>query len=543
MIKQKIILTLILVLMFTFTVLTSCEVNSGNKTKAEKFDKNSLLDKEGNFLFTEDATFYAEQVAKGNLSAVELVQAALDNIKRLNPKLNAITHIQEKDALKIAKEYDEKRGSMKVLPPFYGVPILLKDLGQKQQGQPSKCGSKLFLEYKAKGTSNFVQRLIDAGFIVVGRTNVPEFGFKNISDSQATGSVNSPLDLRRNPGGSSGGAAASLKSGIVPIVTASDGGGSIRIPSSFSGLIGLKPSRGRVPVGPGSYRGWQGASVEFLLTKSIRDTWRILKWLQTFQPESPFSVPLINKKELTDLDKKLKIAYTLKSPVGNPVSENAKKAVLFTVNKLKALGHTVEEAEPKVDGIKAMQTYFIVNSVETAVMFSKIEKAMQRKMTTDDMEIMSWAIYRSGLKISGTDYSQVLSYWDQLSAQTDKFFNNYDILLMPTTNGVAPLHNQFTLSKELKAKLKNIDSYDSTKQQELIWEMFETSLAYTPFTQQQNLTGEPAISLPIYYTKKEHLPIGTQFSARKGQEYLLLQLAKQLEDNGLIDTSIVKSIK
>ncbi len=493
------------------------------------------------FLFNEDASYYAKQVADGSVTATQLVQAALDNINRLNPTLNAVTHIQKDKALTTAKEYDAKRKTIKKLPPFYGVPILIKDLGQEEDGEPSKCGSKLFLEYIAEDSSNFIQRIKEAGFIIVGRTNVPEFGFKNISDSTATGLVNSPLDLGRNPGGSSGGAAAALKAGIVPIVTASDGGGSIRIPSSFSGLIGLKPSRGRMPVGPSSYRGWQGASVEFLLTKSVRDTWTMLKWMQTYQAEAPFNLPLIEETELKNLDKKLKIAYTLNSPVNTPVSDDAKNAVLLTVNKLKELGHTIIEAEPEVDGITAMQTYYIVNSVETAVMFENIESLMERRLTTNDMEVMTWALYRSGIKITGQDYSKVLSYWDSLSAQSNRFFDEYDVLIMPTTNGVAPLHNQFARPKELDNKLKNIDKYDSKMQQELVWQMFDTSLSYTPFTQQQNLTGQPAISLPMYHNEKG-LPVGTQISTRKGGEYLLLQIAKQLEDHKELDTAIVKEI-
>ena len=164
---------------------------------------------------------------------------------------------------------------------------------------------------------------------------MPEFGFKNESDSDFTGSVKSPFDPKLNPGGSSGGAAAALKAGIVPIVTAGDGGGSIRIPASFNGLIGLKPSRGRTPVGPGSFRGWQGASIDFALTKSVRDTWNMLNVMQVEQYDAPFVLPKIQEKSLNPLNQKLNFAYSLESPIGQKVTDEAKNAVHLAIEKLK----------------------------------------------------------------------------------------------------------------------------------------------------------------------------------------------------------------
>lgn len=489
-------------------------------------------------LFKADATYYAEQIKSGHITCQALVEMAINNINMFNEQLNAVVHTQTDEALALAKEYDEQRATRSSLPPFYGVPILIKDLGQAQAGQPSGCGAKLLKGIKHTHSSHFVARLLQAGFIVVGRSNVPEFGFKNISDSAVFGAVNSPLDLTRNPGGSSGGAAAALKAGIVPIVTASDGGGSIRIPASFSGLIGLKTSRGRMPVGPDSYRGWQGASIDFFLTKSVRDTFSLLTFMQTVQPEAPFSIPRIEKTCLEPLQKPLKIAYTLDSPVGTAVTKSAQQAVNKTIKNLKALGHTVVNDQPDVNGIEAMKTYFIVNAVETAVMMQDLGQMLGRSVTIDDVELMSWALYRTGLKISGIEYSRVLSYWDNLSAVTDTFFDNYDMLLTPAVNDVAPRHGHFKLSEAMQAELRNIDSVSAIEQQQLVWQMFAESLAYTPFTQQQNLTGQPAIALPVYHQPTTGLPIAVQFSARKGHEYQLLQLAKQFEDIAAINSSI-----
>lgn len=493
-------------------------------------------------LFDQDALYYAEQIKNKKITVTELVKRALKNIETYNPQLNALSHVQVDDALQKADTFDKQLHSLtsdelKNLPPFFGVPILLKDLGQEEAGQPATNGSNLMNGYISVHTSNFTQKVLDSGFIVVGRTNVPEFGFKNESDSDFTGSVNSPFDDRLNAGGSSGGAAAALKAGIVPMVTASDGGGSIRIPASFNGLIGLKPTRGRTPVGPTSYRGWQGASIDFALTKSVRDTWTMLKTLQVEQFEAPFVLPRIEQIELKPLASKLKLAYSFDSPINQEVTDDAKNTVRIAVAKLKELGHDLEEASPTTDGIHAMESYYIVNGVETASMINGMEQNMGSSISVDDMEPMSWALYRSGLQITGVEYSQVLAFWDQLAAITEAFFEEYDALILPSTNGPAFEHNYFKQTEEFIEKLKTIDSYGKEDQQALIWEMFQYSLAYTPFTQQQNLTGQPAISLPLYKTDAG-LPVGTQIWTRKGNEVLLMQIAKLFEDEGMLDTTI-----
>src|SRR5699024_5934174 len=232
--------------------------------------------------------------------------------------------------------------------------------------------------------------------------------------------------------------------------------------------------------------------------KSVRDTWNMLKAMQVEQYDAPFVLPSIKEEKLRPINHSLTFAHRLTSPIGEKVSEDAKKAVLTAVKKLQKLGHKVEEQTPKTDGIKAMQTYYIVNGVETAAMIEGIEAGMDCEVTVEDMEPMSWALYRSGLNITGVEYSKVLAFWDQLTALTEKFFEKYDALILPSTNGPAFPHDQFEKPEELMDKLRNIDDFDKEIQQKLIWKMFETSLAYTPFTQQQNLTGQPAISLPIY---------------------------------------------
>ncbi|MGQ7384010.1 amidase [Streptococcus suis] len=476
-----------------------------------------------------DATEMALAVNQKQVSAKELVQETIDRIEKLNPPLNAVVSKQYEEALKEAEKEDY------LGKPFAGVPFLLKDLGQNEKGQPSSAGSCLLAGRPAGHTDTYVQRLKDLGFIIVGRTNTPEFGFKNISDASLHGPVNLPLDPSRNAGGSSGGAAAALASGMVSIAAASDGGGSIRIPASFNGLIGLKPSRGRIPVGPISYRGWQGASSNFALTKSVRDTKRLLYHLQTYQVEAPFPLALLSEQSLlAPQDKPLKIAYSLESPIGSPVSADAKQAVLSLLPQLEALEHQITElTSPILDGLEVMRAYYLMNSVETAQMFDEIEAGLGRPMTHDDMEVMTWAIYQSGQTIPAKLYSKVLQDWDRYSATMADFHQHYDLLLTPTVADVAPKLDQFTHSQEMLDRLLHTQELAMAEQQSLIWEMFADSLAWTPFTQQANITGQPAISLPTYKTP-QGLPIGVQFTAAKGREDLLLHVADQLEQARLL---------
>ena len=464
-----------------------------------------------------DATAMAQAVKNKTVSPRELVEVTIREAERTNPKINAIVSQRYEKALKEAeaRDFSEK--------PFAGVPIFLKDLGQEQAGEPSTAGSRLF-------TSYHVKKFEELGFIILGRSSTPEFGFKNISDAQIHGPVNLPDDVTRNAGGSSGGAAALVSSGISPLAPASDGGGSIRIPASFNGLIGLKPTRGRIPVGPSSFRGWQGASVQFALTKTVRDTKRLLYHMQTCQMESPFIIPKLSKVSLEEPVKPLKIAFSTLSPIGGKVSESAIAATKKAARKLESLGHYVHEiSDQPLNGVEAMQSYYIMNSVETAAMFDSIEAGLGRKMTLEDMELMTWAIFQSGQKIPAKIYSKILAQWDQYSHQMANFHETYDILLTPTVADVAPKHGQFALSENLQNQLKHMADFDWPKQQELIWEMFADSLDWTPFTQQANLTGQPSISLPVY-RDEQGLSLGVQLTAAKGREDLLLHLTQQMEE-------------
>ena len=474
-----------------------------------------------------DATAMAEAVRDGQVSPKELVIDTIRKANALNPDINAIISTRYEKAL---KEADKRDFTDK---PFAGVPIYLKDLGMDMKDELSGSGSILFKDTIASKTDYYVQALEDLGFIILGKTNTPEYGFKNISDSRTFGIVNLPFDKSRNAGGSSGAAAALISAGITVISPASDGGGSIRIPASFNGLIGLKTSRGRIPSGPNPYRRWQGAAVQFAITKSVRDTRNLLYYLQDCQLESPFPLPILTKEELFDSQlPHMKVAYLTKNPDGTDLGSEAKQAVLNAVQFLKDKGYEVVELESApIDMKELISHYYVMNSVETASMFAGIEKFLGRPVIKADMEPMTWAIYQSGQMILAKDYTAMMHVWDNYSAIMDVFHKTYDLLLTPTTHDVAPKHGQINPSPQLLEKLANAEKFMPAEQMQLVTEMFRPGLALNPYTPLANLTGQPAINLPTHQTKSG-LPLGIQFMAAKGREDLLLQVAQLFEDNG-----------
>lgn len=478
---------------------------------------------------TKDGLYYAKQVQDKKISAKELIEESFRIIEKENPVLNAVTHMRKEKALAEAETRDFSN------QVFGGVPILLKGIGQTLAGEPNTSGSYLLKEAVAQTTSHYVRALERAGFVVIGQTNVPEFAFKNITEPELYGPARNPWNLTHTPGGSSGGASASVAAGMVPIAGASDGGGSIRIPASFTGLVGLKPTRGRTPIGPGVGRSWQGASVSFALTKSMRDTAAMLDALQVLQPAAAFQTPLFEPGYLKTLlhaqPKTFRIAFSLESPIGTAVSEEAKRAVLKTVFWLEANGHQVTEKKPDIDGIKLMKSYYVMNSGETAAMMEGIEESLKRPLTMDDMELGTWVLYNAGKSTSAASYSNTLTTWDQAAEVMADFNETYDLYLTPATADAAPEVGVQWQDKFVLDQMRHIEEFSMAQQQQIIWDMFDKSLAITPFGMQANLTGQPSISLPVHLTDSG-LPLGVQFTAPKGREDWLLLIGQALEEDG-----------
>lgn len=471
-----------------------------------------------------DGLYWAELLRKKEISFQELLMKFEERVLKQNSALNAFVTIMDQEAL---KEYEKLDNILD--RPFAGLPIPLKMLGQEKKGWLSTSGSKLLREHHASHSSNFTNQLVANGLIPFAQTNTPEFGFKNITDTQIYGSAKNPWNLDYYSGGSSGGAASAVASGIVPIAGASDGGGSIRIPASFCGLIGLKPTRGVMPVGPSEWRGWQGAAIDFALTVSMRDTEKLFYGMRSIHSAAPYQAPERAWQHFQAAHgKKLRIAVIIDSPIDSPVSDEAIKAVEQARDFLSEKGHQVEMISYPVNGNEIITSYYSMNGAETAAMFSEIEKGMKRPVEKNDMELMTWGIYQYGKKIPASHFVNALNQWDYAAFKMEELFTKYDLLLTPTTAETAPKLSDHLVSDEVRDALEAAATLTESELLHLIDRMFEKSLQITPYTQLANLTGQPAISLPTHVTS-EGLPLGIQFTAARGREDLLLQVGKVFE--------------
>lgn len=471
-----------------------------------------------------DATYWSEQFKQKNISLAEYYHGLTQRVQQENPSLNAWVEWPEEGLMPAEVLINGEA-------PFAGVPFPLKMLGgQDKAGWKSTNGSRLLSEVRSHKTSNFTKKIEELGFIAAGKTNAPEFGFKNITDPLLYGPARNPWNLAHSPGGSSGGAAAAVASGIVPIAGASDGGGSIRIPASFCGLIGLKPTRGAMPSGPGGWRGWQGASIDFALTVSMRDTEKLFYALRGNDKAAPYHPPK-DEWQQHSVPQSLKIAYLTNSPIGTEVSGEAVTAVKNSLKHLTELGHKVTEIAWPVDGQQLIQSYYAMNAAETSAMFAGIQQQLGRPLTIDDMELLTWGIYQYGEKTPVKNYVNSLNLWDRAAAAMEQLFTEYDLFLTPTTAFTAPRIDADLQSEDIRKRLKDAENLNEAQLAGLVYEMFENSLTLTPFTQLANLTGQPGISLPTHVTA-EGLPLGIQFMASKGREDLLLAIGRQLEEKG-----------
>ena len=259
--------------------------------------------------------------------------------------------------------------------------------------------------------------------------------------------------------------------------------------------------------------------------------------LQTVQQSAAFQTPLFERGYLNALadsePKKFRVAYSLVSPVHGSVSDEAKAAVLKTVRWLEQNGHQVVEEKPAIDGVSLMESYYIMNSGETAAMFANIEKGLQRPITKSDMELMTWVLFNAGQSISASTYSNSIAAWDTAAEVMADFHQTYDLYLTPATADVAPRVDAKLQTDEQLERMHHVTEMNAKDQQKIVWDMFAASLDITPFTQQANLTGQPAISLPVHLSAKSGLPIGVQFTAPKGNEDWLLAIGQEMEQDGL----------
>ena len=476
-----------------------------------------------------DGLGLAELVKRKEVQPLELLDEAIKVTDTLNPKLNAV----------INKMYEQARNAagQQLAGPFAGVPMLLKDISQEIEGEPITAGSKAFLNYRAKTDSEYARRLRQAGVVFLGQTNVPEFALVAVTEPAHYGPTRNPWNLNHTPGGSSGGSAAAVSSGIVPIAGANDGGGSIRIPAAYCGLLGLKPTRGRTPIGPNYGRAWQGASAEHVLTRTVRDSAAMLDVLHGPEKSGAFAAPIFEGNYQaaagTSLGKKLRIAFSLKSPIGTEVDADCKEGVLKTARLLESMGHHVEEVDAPVDGHNIAKSYLTMYFGETAAQLASLEEVLGRKATASDVEPTTWLLGLLGKATSAEEFVLSLREWDRAAFQMETFHETYDFYITPTTAYPPAQIGELEPSSSEKILISTVGKLGLggvLKKAGIVDQIAQKNLARTPFTQLANLTGQPAMSVPLHLTS-EGMPAGVQFMAARGREDLLLQLAGELEQS------------
>ncbi|AZF50501.1 MULTISPECIES: amidase [unclassified Pseudomonas] len=452
-----------------------------------------------------DATGLSQLIQAKQVSPSEVRAAAFQAIEAFNPQINALVETWN----------DEPAPHAGV---FSGVPVLIKDLGITAKGRRNELGSALALGCTAEGDSQLMSRLRFAGLLPLGRTTTPEFAASTTTESRLHGPTRNPWDVTRSAGGSSGGAAAAVAAGMVPIAHATDGGGSIRVPASLCGLFGLKPSRGRVPMGPDVDEVWSGLAVHGVLTRSVRDSAALLDAVHGSAVGDPFHIPSPLTSFLEQSRREphsLRIGVHTRPLNGQALHPAVKTALEQTMRHLEALGHQVEDVEPDI-GV-SWEAFVELNgrfwSSNTAAWIDAIAAATGRSINAEHLEPATLALYRYGKTLSATELLGALHERNIVARTLGGFFEDYDLLLSPTLPGLAPMIGQYN------AQQAHLDGRGWMNH------VFNQS----PFTALANVTGAPAMSVPLSQDPKTGLPIGMQFMGKFGAEGVLLGLAGQLE--------------
>ena len=454
-----------------------------------------------------DATAQAELVRTGQASAVELVDAAIARIDKLNPQLNAVIHeLFDRARAEAAGELPDG--------PFRGVPFLLKDFAAELEGTPFSEGTRFSGDYVSTHTQELTRRFQAAGLVICGKTNTPEFGILPTTEPQRFGPTRNPWDPARTTGGSSGGSAAAVASGMVPVAHANDGGGSIRIPASCCGLVGLKPSRARVTAAPlyGDIMG--GLVAEHVVSRTVRDSAAMLDAISGPTLGEPYVAPERRGESflaaVTRAPGRLRVALSVAAPNGEVVHPDCVAAARAAAELCASLGHDVVEAAPAIEADAFTGHFINAWAAGNAWTMGDWEERLGRAATPDDVEPLTWALVEMGRTIGAGQYLKAVQELQKASRQIARFLDDYDLLLTPTL-GEPPVP---------------LGTFDSPPDQPL-YGLFRAA-AFVPFTPVFNVTGQPAISLPLHHSA-EGLPIGVQFAARLGDEETLLSLAGQLE--------------
>ncbi len=456
-----------------------------------------------------DALGLADLVRKGDVTAGELMADALQAIEQLNPELNCVVGDLSAQA---------ERALDEGLPdgPFTGVPFLIKEIGLQAAGSPFRMGSKLCDGFVPQSDTELMRRFRKAGLLTIGTTPTPEFGFNPTCESDFHGPTHNPWDVTLSPGGSSGGAAAAVAARILPMAHANDGGGSIRIPAAACGLVGLKPTRGRVPAGPVSGEPLSGLAIELCVSRSVRDSAALLDAVAGTDTGAPNVIAAPERPFLDETSTppgKLKIAWSAKAINDAPVDAEVIAGLENTVALLQSLGHELVEDAPAIDWPSYFDALTTIWSANLAWAIGMMGQIMNRTPGPDNLQRVTEEIYRHGLEISATDFLAAQGAFNRANRAASAPFERYDMLLSPTL--AKPPIKLGTLDQNAEG----VDGAEWTRR------VFE----WCAFTPLYNSTGHPAISLPLHWTEGG-LPVGMQFAGQMNGEAALIRLAAQLEE-------------
>ncbi len=451
-----------------------------------------------------DALGLADLIRRREISAAELLDAVLRKVADINPRLNAI----------VTPLYDQARQAVEApLPdgPFTGVPYVFKELVVSVAGTATSSASRLLAGNMAAGESEIVRRCRNAGLVVIGKTNSSEFGLSAATEPTLFGATHNPWDLALSPGGSSGGSAAAVAAGLLPMGHATDGGGSIRIPAACCGLFGLKPTRARITAGPEGGEGLAGLASQHAVTWSVRDSAALLDVTAGALPGDPYSPAPPVRPYLEEAARdpgRLRIAYSSRTLHGAPVDPEIAAATEAAARLCESLGHDVVEATPEFD-FEAVRSGFA--AVFQANTMANIARATGGELPRDgSIEPLTRAIAERGRAMPAADYIRHLQTLQRESRRIAAFFERHDVWLTPTLATPPQATGYFDVNSE------DVEGW------------LEKLLAFTPFAFLSNVTGQPAMSVPLAQGRNG-LPTGCHFAARYGEEGLLFQLAGQLE--------------
>jgi amidase len=456
-------------------------------------------------LLFKPATELAQLVRDGEITSRELVEAALHRIEALEPELNAFTHLDPEGAIaaaELVRPGDER--------PFAGVPIGIKD-ALEVSGWPFTLGSDVFGDFVPSYDTFVVRRLREAGFVLVGKTSLPEFGVLPVTEPRRFGPTRNPWDTERTPGGSSGGAGAAVAAGMLPLAHGSDGAGSIRIPAACCGLVGLKPSRGRVSRGPA--QGEDFLVQDGVLTRTVGETAVLLDVLAGYEPGDGSWAPPPPEPFATAAGRdpgRLRIGITTDGAIQAELDPQCERGLRDAAALLAALGHEVEQIEAPWRGQDLLPVFMLVFGTPVAMGVFFGAQVTGREPSEELVEPLTWTIWNGIRERTALDYMLARTQLSAVSRGIVALWNDFDVVMTPAL-------------AQRPVRIGEIDARGDD-----LWADFRRSGEFTPYTTLFNVTGQPAISLPLFHGE-DGLPIGVQLAGRPADEATLLSLAAQLE--------------